>query len=209
MDTTYSTMAKKNPYPVDAKLAKQAVDPLDTIPNVDLSVQCTDLGYELSDLFDDSELENLPKTDKKPRKGKTESNVHDASPEAEGEISIGSAVHYEKETDVCFVKSIDGNEVEIEDESGEVFEVDLTDLTLVEEPEPAKTKKKVSKKKTSKKKVVEKDKTIKVGSMVNYLDENGACTVKSIKGDDVVIEDGNGDQFDVLMGDLVLDEIPF
>ena len=45
---------------------------------------------------------------------------------------------------------------------------------------------------------------IEVGSEVHHDGEKAICTVKSIKGDDVVIEDANSDQYDVLMEELVL-----
>ncbi len=216
LDTTYSVMAKKNPYPVDAKLAKQTTDPLDTIPNIDLGVECSNLGYELEDLFDDSELEEIKigKSDKKDKSSKkrqvSDEDIHGGAP-GDDEISVGSPVQYESEKEVCLVKSIDGDDVEIEDSTGETFEVAMGDLTLVEETKTSKKKaaKKAVKKTTKKKAVQKEEKVIEVKSRVNYLDEDGVCTVKSIKGDDVIIEDENGDQFDVLMGDLVLDDIPF
>ncbi|MCK5612602.1 hypothetical protein KAR91_62600 [Candidatus Pacearchaeota archaeon] len=202
LDTTYTAKVQRKPWPVSPALMKQVSDPLTDMGDPGLKSQCEELGYELSDLFDDAELEEAEKAakgkggskkDKKTSSKKTSKKSEPATPK---EIDIGVAVKYEDEDVVYHVTKIDGDDVEIEDNDENVYDATMDQLSILgsdaepeeEEPEPEK---------------------IEVGSEVHYDGEEAICTVKSIDGDDVVIEDGDGEQFDVQMGDLAISALGF
>jgi len=215
LETSYTVMPQRKPWPVSDELMKQVTDPLDQFGDPGLKEQCKSLGYEISDLFDDSELEEIGSTEKKKgksstkagekaetkasaKKSKTSSKKAEEKADIDvdadnGEIEVGCAVLYEDEDVVYHVNSIDGDDVEIEDDDGNCYEATLDQLSLVEgdggEEEPEEP---------------EESFEIEVGSEVTYRDEDAICVVKSIDGDDVVIEDADKEQFDVLMEDLTL-----
>lgn len=219
LDTEYTCKPKRSPYPVNAELMGQISDPAESFADPGLKSQCESLGYEIEDLFDDSEIEEAGKSEKSKTSSKKSKKTAKKKGGAgikhdEAGIEVGSAVLFEEEEVEYLVKSIDGDNVEIEDGDGNLYDATADQLKLiaVEKPEPEedegeevdttkKSKKKVSKKKKSTK--------IEVGSEVTYLDETDICTVKSIDGKDVVIEDGNKDQFDAKLGELSLADIPF
>jgi len=213
LDTEYTCKPQRKPWPVSAELMKQVTDPLESFADPGLEAQCETIGYELSDLFDDSELEpsdSGKKKGTKKDKAKTTTKSKKSGkgkekelPVDEPTIEVGSAVLYEDEDVVYHVNSIDGDDIEIEDDDENVYEATLDQLKLVpDEEEPT-----VEDEESGETEEV--DETITEGCEVTYLEEEDICTVKSIDGDDVVIEDGNGDQFDVSLEDLTYAGLPF
>jgi len=207
LDTTYTAKPQRQPWPVSPALMKQVSDPLGDFGDVGLKSQCEELGYKVGELFDDAELEVAGKKDKakggskakaktsktaksKTTKAKTKSKKNKTSepdhPADENVIDVGVAVLYEDEEVVYHVNKVDGDYVVIEDEKGDEYDATMNQLKLYvkEEPEP-KPK-------------------IKVGSEVHYDGEKEISTVKSIDGNDVVIEDGNSEQYDVKLEELAL-----
>lgn len=215
LDTTYTCKPKREPWPVSDELMKQVSDPLDAVADVGLKAQCEELGYEISELFDDSEIEEAGKasaktgskskskkstTTKKTTKKKTakKKSAKKKDKAEAAEIGVGSPVKYEDEDVVYHVKSIDGNNTEIEDDDQNVYEATMDQLSLITddaepaaEPEP------------------EPEPEIEVGSEVHYQGEEDICTVKSIKGDKIIIEDGEKEQYDCTLEDLALAAINF
>lgn len=209
LDTVYSVKPQRKPYPVNKELMKNLVNPLDQIPDPGLEAQCEELGYEVSDLFDDSELEvaggdkkSAKKSAKKdePKANAKKSKSKKSKKKDDDEIGEGSAVLFEDEDVVYHVASIDGDDVEIEDDDGNLYDATMDQLKPVpdEESEPKDAEPED-----------EEPAPIDVGSEVKYLDEDGICTVKSIDGDDVVIEDADGEQYDAKMEELSDADIPF
>ncbi|KKK84856.1 hypothetical protein LCGC14_2779140, partial [marine sediment metagenome] len=201
LDTVYTAKVQREPYPVNPALMKQVADPEKDMVDPGLKSQCEELGYEISELFDDSELEassdksgkkkdkakskSKSKSKAKSKKKKTETN----HPADDNVIDVGAAVLYEDEEIVYHVNKIDGDDVVIEDGEGNEYDATMDQLKLHEEDEP--------------------EPEIEVSSEVHYSGEKEICVVKSIDGEDVVIEDADGEQYDVKMEELALAATPF
>ena len=213
LDTTYTCKPKRDPWPVSKELMAQVSDPVESFVDPGLEAQCSELGYDISELFDDSELEPLNGSDKKKKSSakketdktpKKTSKKSSSKSKKEATIDVGSEVLYEDEEVIYHVTSINGDEIEIEDSEENIYDATIDQLKLVTDksedaPEDAEPEEEP----------VEQDETIVVGCEVNYLDEKSICTVKKIKGTKVVIEDGEGDQYDVELEDLTYAGLPF
>ena len=213
LDTTYTCKPKRESWPISKDLMAQVSDPVETFVDPGLEAQCSELGYDVSELFDDSELEALNGSGEKKKssaKKETSKTSKKSSPKSKAKkadsIDVGSSVLYEDEDVIYTVVSISGDEVEIQDDEENLYDATLDQLKLidakqedaveddepVEEPEEEET-----------------SGEIVVGCEVNYLDEKDICTVKKITKNKVVIEDSNGDQYDVEMEDLTYAGLPF
>jgi len=219
LDTSYSCKPQRNAWPVSAELMKQVKDPTEGMGDPGLAAQCEQLGYEMSDLFDDSEIETAEADAKATKGGKSGNKAaksgkssakksvgkkkkKPALVENEPELGIGSAVLYEDEDVVYHVAKIDGDDVEIEDADGEVYEATLDQIKLIEADDSPDAADVAAEE-------VDVAPVIEIGSEVKYLEEDDICTVKKINGDDVVIEDADGEQFDCTMEDISLSDMSF
>ena len=186
LDTEYTVLAGRKPYPVDKSILSQVVDPLDEIRDLGLESQCAEIGIAVDSIFDASELEAVEKAGTKKSSKKVTSKASSLKPPA---FDIGQPVKYRDEEDICHVTGIDGDACLIEDKDGAEFDVGADDLTAVEE-----------------------DEGFNIGDSVLYKKETSPCDIVSIDSDtQVTIKDKDGEEFDEIdITDLqVYDAIPF
>ena len=174
LDTEYITKPTRKAYPVNKGLMKMVQNPLDSVRDVSLDTQCKQIGVDVEDLFDDTEVS--PKSSKS--EAKTPS-PRSRPPVDDGPvIDVGSPVHHLDEEQVCHVVTIDGDDVEIEDPEGEKFDVLMSELSLVKEEGEG-----------------EPEDNWEIGSrvLVDIDGEDYAGEIKSIKGDIAKIKFDDGD----------------
>lgn len=176
LDTEYITKPTRRPYPVNKGLMKMVQNPLDSIRDVSLDSQCQQIGVDVEDLYDDTEVS--PKASK----SEAETSAPRSRPPIDDGpvIGVGSPVHYLDEEQVCYVVTIDDDDVEIEDPKGEKFDALMSELSLVKEKE-------------------EPEDNWEIGSRV-LVDIGGtgyAGEIKSIKGDvaKIKFDDGDADSY--------------
>jgi len=75
LDTEYTTTISRKPYPVNKGLLEQVVDPLTEVVDQTLEIQARNVGVDLSELWDEQELEEVQDSadDEPSRKTKVES----------------------------------------------------------------------------------------------------------------------------------------
>lgn len=187
LETEYTTLPGRKAYPVDKSVLSQIVDPLDEIRDPGLESQCAEIGIAVEDIFEPDELK-VAEESKVKKSSKKVTKTEKASSLELPAFDIGQPVRYKDEEAICHVTAIDGDKCTVEDESKEEFDVEVSDLTAVEE-----------------------DEGFKVGDSVFYKDEKTVCTVTSIDNDtQVSITDKDGVLYDEIdITDLRADDIPF
>ena len=190
LETEYSVVLRRKSYPIGKDLVEQIVDPISEIKDPGLESQCHELNCEVSDLFENDELEiaSRPKTTPKKESKKSGGTKPKSEEKEEDFMEIGMAVRYQDEEDVCHITAINGDERTIEDSQGEEYDVNISDLHAV------------------------KEKTIKVGDSVHYQDEKTICLVTELKKDGtILIRDSSGEIWEATFDDLTVeeDDVPF
>lgn len=134
LDTEYSAKPQRNAYPVGKAVVQQTIDPLTEIRDPGLESQCATIGMDINDLFDETEISELSSSGGKTPSEK-KSTTQEPEPKSASGLEVGVAVTYLGEKEVCHIKSIDekNEEVEIEDATGNTYDVDPNDLTVIEE----------------------------------------------------------------------------
>ncbi len=124
-----------------------------------------------------------------------------------GEVVVGSQVTFKDEGETFTGKVMVMNDATESadiavDGTNELWDIELTDLSVVSEEAPAKPQRK---KATKKKKPADKEATIEVGSDVTYTADGTTGKVTAINGDavDVKFEDG---VYEVKMSEITLSE---
>jgi hypothetical protein len=120
-------------------------------------------------------------TKSEPKAETREPKVHRGEPT----IDVGSAVHYLDEDAVCHVVTIDGDDVEIEDNAGEKYDVQMGELSLAQEDESDSG-----------------DWNDGDRCVVEIDGEDYAGTIKTIKGDNAIVLFDDGDKDTYPLDDL-------
>jgi len=191
LDTEYTTKPQRKAFPVGKAVLDQVIDPLSEIKLPSLESQCAEIGMTVDDLFEPDEIEELSDERERPSKKATKkTNGGKKKGKAKTKdvwYKVGDAIRYLGEEEICHITAIskDGSSITIESYDGTEYEVepeDMQDWTAVE-PE---------------------DDTFAIGDPVRYLDEDGICHITAIDGDDVTIEDAEGDEYDVKIDELTM-----
>lgn len=192
LDTEYTTKPQRKSYPIGKSIVEQVVDPLNEIRDPGVAAQCAEIGVDIEDLFEPDEIEEIKaagegKT-KAGRGGKSAPRSGRTSKLAAPKFDIGDVVRYADEGGACEVTAIDGDNFEIKDENGALWNVAGSDLIAVEpdEPEPESI-------------------GLEIGAAIHYKDETDVCHISAIDPDKgtAEIEDPDGTFFDVEIDDLV------
>jgi len=142
LDTEYKTSVERKPTPIKKSISDEVVDPIDKIRIPSMRSVCESIGLFPEDIYSEDEIEQ-EESDGKAKKEEEVSAKSGKTPkktskkEKPSGIEVGSKVKYEDEDEICEVDDFDettGN-VTIRDSKGEIYNVDLSTLTLVEEEE--------------------------------------------------------------------------
>jgi len=118
LDTTYTTMPMRNPWPVSPSLLKQVKDPLEVVDDPGLEAQLDELGMDKESLFEDADdlgeiEEKAPKKKGRPKKvvdedgepEPTEESVEEAEPSEEPEEAEPETEEESTNEPACFGES--------------------------------------------------------------------------------------------------------
>ncbi|MCK5606681.1 hypothetical protein KAR91_32565 [Candidatus Pacearchaeota archaeon] len=193
MDTRYTTRIMRNAFPVGKSVISQVVDPLDSIRDPGLESQCITLNRDVSELFNEDELKKFKADDSasggkstkssKASGDKTSKKSKKKTDEKGSGFEIGQTVKYQEEEEPCTIIKIDGDDITIEDASGDEYSATPDDLTACETEDP--------------------DDGFTEGDEVRFQEEEETCTITGIVSDtEVTITDADGSDFDVKIDEL-------
>ncbi len=212
LDTEYSTKPSRKPVPVPADLLKGVVDPITEVKEVSVETQCEAAGLDKEDLWDDSELEQIASGKPTKKTGQAakpaaspKKSTKKPEPEETDGLEPGDKVWYDEDgEDVLYeIVSVSGDSTILSDEDGNEYEVPSDSV----HPVGAETEAEVETANES----PEESGDIEVGSFVICPadGDNVVYEVMAVEDDTATIENADGVQYEVGIGDLEITSIPF
>jgi len=139
LETNYSSVPSRKPYPVGKEILAQIVDPMTEVRDPGLENQCALIGINIQDVFQEDELEELKRDESSAQKvQKAPAKYSVPLGTKKTAFTIGQTITVGEDPAVYHIVSLNGNIAIVEDSVGDQYEAAIEDLVAFTPTKPKK-----------------------------------------------------------------------